>query len=150
MVRARLPLLLDRPLTRGECANGPRPCAWVSCRHHLLLDIGEDGRLLKMYPFDENDEDSVMDALREMPESCSLDVADRGGMTSQEVGDVLGIRRQGVEECIAGVADQVERDEFDERDHPEDPYLKYTNMGADELAEVTAMLRARGKGAKRG
>ena len=28
-----------RPLTRAECKDGPRPCPWVSCRHHLLLEV---------------------------------------------------------------------------------------------------------------
>src|SRR4051812_43658731 len=29
----------ERPLRRADCANGPRPCPLVSCRHHLYLDV---------------------------------------------------------------------------------------------------------------
>lgn len=30
---------VQRPTKRSECVDGPRPCPWVSCRHHLLLEI---------------------------------------------------------------------------------------------------------------
>ena len=30
---------IARPITRADCIDGPRPCPWVSCRHHLLLEI---------------------------------------------------------------------------------------------------------------
>lgn len=33
----------QRPRTRGDCKDGPRPCPWVSCRHHLLLEIAKHG-----------------------------------------------------------------------------------------------------------
>src|SRR5689334_3476886 len=28
-----------RPRSRAECAQGPRPCMFVSCKHHLYLDV---------------------------------------------------------------------------------------------------------------
>ncbi|HUB07073.1 MAG TPA: DNA-binding protein, partial [Myxococcales bacterium] len=28
-----------RPKTRADCVNGPRPCLFVSCKHHLYLDV---------------------------------------------------------------------------------------------------------------
>jgi hypothetical protein len=31
------PVLTDwRPRTRGDCADGPRPCPFIGCRYHLL------------------------------------------------------------------------------------------------------------------
>ena len=27
----------ERPKTRSECVDGPRPCAFVSCKYHLSL-----------------------------------------------------------------------------------------------------------------
>src|SRR5690606_3867534 len=27
-----------KPRTRAECVDGPRPCPFVSCRHHLYVD----------------------------------------------------------------------------------------------------------------
>jgi hypothetical protein len=117
----------------------------VSCRYHLLLDVAADGRLLTMRELDENDADSIVDALEEMPETCALDVEARGGVSSTAVGVLLGIGARKVEMIIRGVGSRHDREDFDEHEHPEDPYVKYTNMGADELAEIAAELRARGK-----
>ena len=35
----------SRPKHRYECKNGIRPCPYVSCRHHLLLESNEHGSL---------------------------------------------------------------------------------------------------------
>lgn len=98
MVRARRPPptreeVRDgvRPRTRGDCEDGPRPCPWVGCRHHLLVDVGEDGRLLKSRPFDEHDADSVAFSLLSMPETCALDVAGAGAKSLEETGDAMGL-----------------------------------------------------------
>ncbi len=32
---------IARPRTRAECRDEARPCPWVSCRHHLAIDIAE-------------------------------------------------------------------------------------------------------------
>lgn len=79
---------LTRPRTRGECATGPRPCPWVSCKHHLLLDVNPRTGHIK-YNFDPG-------ALEELGETCSLDVAERGEHTEEEVGALLGIGQTGV------------------------------------------------------
>src|SRR5690242_9520574 len=31
--------LPERPRTRGECAEGARPCPFLTCVHHLYLDV---------------------------------------------------------------------------------------------------------------
>lgn len=54
------------PLTRHECARGPRPCPAVRCRHQL-----PEG-------------------------ACSLDVADDGGHTLADVARILGVTRERV------------------------------------------------------
>lgn len=74
-----------RPKTRAECAGGPRPCPWVSCRHHLAIDVQEtqDGRGSIALAFGHLD-------LEAMPETCSLDVADRGEHILDDVGRALG------------------------------------------------------------
>lgn len=141
-MRKRLPLA-ERPRTRADCANGSRPCPWVSCRHHLLLDIGRDGRLLRARDFDEIDARSIADALEEMPETCALDVADRGPRSAADVAELLGLKHDAVDEVVRRCGEQLDRDNFDEREHPEDFYIRYSNLGADELAEITAELRAR-------
>lgn len=146
MVRARALRVL--PESRSECRGGERPCPYVSCRFHLLLDVTSDGRLYLTRELDEQDEDSIADALREMPETCALDVADRGASTSRTIADLLGMaRRQGVEETVSVALEKIRKGghDFEEREHPEDFYIRYANCGADELAEIAAELRARGK-----
>jgi hypothetical protein len=32
-------LSIERPRTRAECRAEARPCPWVGCRHHLLLEL---------------------------------------------------------------------------------------------------------------
>lgn len=135
------------PESRSECAGGARPCPYVTCRYHLLLDIGEGGRLLKARDFDEGDADGIAEALREMPETCALDVADRGSTISRVIGDAMGVRRDTVEMLISGALQSIRDGEHDweEREHPEDFYVRYSNMGAAELAELAAELRRKAK-----
>jgi len=78
---------VQRPTTRGECVDGPRPCPFVSCAHHLYLDVSRTGSLKLNFPHLEPDE---------IPETCSLDAADRGGLTLDEVGTRLGVTRERV------------------------------------------------------
>ena len=77
-----------RPRTRGECANGQRPCPFVSCKHHLYLDIREDNGSIK-YNFPHLE-------VWELTESCSLDVADRGGESLKETGAAANLTRERV------------------------------------------------------
>lgn len=65
---------------------GERPCPFVSCTHHLYLDVNpETGSLKINYPGKEP---------WEIEESCSLDVAERDGMTLEEVGAILNLTRE--------------------------------------------------------
>jgi hypothetical protein len=75
-----------RPVTRGECKEGPRPCPWVSCKHHLYLDVNpETGSIKLNFPDLE---------VWEMKDTCSLDVADRNGITLEEVGEIMNLTRE--------------------------------------------------------
>lgn len=87
------------PRTRGECKDGPRPCPFVSCRHHLYLEA--KGDKIKM-----NFPDMEPDELRW---SCSLDVADRGGITLEEVGSLMNITRERVRQIEGRAAHRVRR-----------------------------------------
>lgn len=76
----------DRPATRGDCIDGPRPCPWVSCKHHLFIDVDQENGSLKLnFPDREP---------WEIEHSCSLDLADRGGMRLAEVGEILNLTRE--------------------------------------------------------
>jgi hypothetical protein len=75
-----------RPRSRADCLNGPRPCMFISCKHHLYLDINPSTGSIKMN-FPERE-------VWEMTESCALDIADRGGITLEEVGEVMNLTRE--------------------------------------------------------
>jgi hypothetical protein len=77
---------VDRPRLRSECQNMPRPCPFVSCGHHLYLDVNPQSGAIKLnFPHLE---------VWEMAETCALDVADRGGITLEEVGAILNLTRE--------------------------------------------------------
>lgn len=77
---------VERPHTREDCLKMPRPCPFVSCEHHLYLDVNPDSGAIKLnFPHLE---------VWEMAETCSLDVADRGGITLEDVGAILNLTRE--------------------------------------------------------
>ncbi|MFH1568516.1 MAG: hypothetical protein ABIL09_11020 [Gemmatimonadota bacterium] len=79
------------PATRGDCP-AERPCVHVRCRHHLAVDIDEDGRLVAAHRRGDparRFSGSVVDALWTMDTTCSLDVAASGPHTLDEVGAYL-------------------------------------------------------------
>lgn len=76
----------EKPRTRAECEGTERPCPFVSCKHHLYLDVSARTGAIKLnFPDIEPDE---------MRESCALDVADRGGETLEEVGAIMNFTRE--------------------------------------------------------
>jgi hypothetical protein len=109
-----------RPITRGDCVRGIRPCPWVSCRFHLL-DVIEfpsgmtDVRSIRVRA---NANQRAVDRFTErasdllvgLVDSCALDVADRpripavnrvndnheDGTTLDAVGQAMGVVRERV------------------------------------------------------
>lgn len=78
----------DRPKTRGDCVDGERPCPWAACRHHMAIEVSTlTGALKVNFP--------DLEAW-EIPETCSLDVADRGDHPLEEVGELMNIVRERV------------------------------------------------------
>lgn len=74
-----------RPRTRAECVNGIRPCPFVSCRHHLYLDVSRNGSIKFQFPDLE---------VCEMTESCALDVAEKGDVTLEKLGEIMNLTRE--------------------------------------------------------
>jgi hypothetical protein len=75
-----------RPKTRSECINGPRPCMFVSCKYNLYLDVNpETGSIKLNFPDKE---------IWELPYTCALDVAEKGGITLEEVGEIMNLTRE--------------------------------------------------------
>jgi hypothetical protein len=82
----------ERPRTRGECGT-ERPCPFVSCRYHLYLEVNpETGTIRICFPDREP---------WELEHSCSLDVADEGGMTLEAVAETLNVTRERIRQLEA-------------------------------------------------
>ena len=82
---------VPRPMERADCVQGTnaeRPCPFVSCKHHLYLDVNPRNGAIKLnFPDLE---------VWDMPETCALDIADRGGVTLDEVGEIMNLTRERV------------------------------------------------------
>jgi hypothetical protein len=87
-----------RPATYGECMDMPRPCPYVSCRHHMYLHVTETGSV--QLRFGEVD-------LDELPYTCSLDAAFDGPMTLEEVGEGLAFTKERVRQIETGALVKV-------------------------------------------
>jgi hypothetical protein len=88
---------IEHPRTRADCVGGERPCPFVSCKHHLYLDVSARTGAIKLnFPDLE---------VWEMTETCALDVADRGGTTLEEVGAIMNLTRERIRQVeVKGLA----------------------------------------------
>lgn len=80
----------QRPKTRADCINGPRPCPFVGCKYHLYLDVHVCGSIKLNFPDKEP---------WELEETCALDVADWGGANSVEVAVLINVTKQRVKQA---------------------------------------------------
>ncbi len=99
----------NRPRTRAECRDGIRPCPFVGCRYHLYLDVNPaTGNLKLNFPGLE---------VWQMPFTCAMDVAEMGGRTLEEVGQILNMTRERVRQlefsALQAIRGVVERDPWD-------------------------------------
>lgn len=74
-----------RPLTRADCIDAQRPCPYVGCKYHLFLDVTDAYGLKFNFP---------LTHILELSPSCSLDVADDGAHTLEEIGTIYAITRE--------------------------------------------------------
>lgn len=83
-----------RPKTRSQCPT-VRPCPYISCRHHLYLEIKDTGHIKFVFG------DLPLEALEH---TCSLDVAEahHDGLELGGVGAYVNLTRERVR--------QIERD----------------------------------------
>jgi hypothetical protein len=77
-----------KPKTRAECVDMERPCPFVSCKYHLYVDVHPVRGSIKVNFTDLE--------VWEMTETCALDIADRGGITLEEVGEIMNLTRERV------------------------------------------------------
>jgi len=82
-----------KPRNRADCENAARPCPFVTCKYHLYLDVNPATGAIKLnFPDME---------VWDMKESCALDVADRGGITLEEVGEIMNLTRERIRQLEA-------------------------------------------------
>lgn len=94
----------DRPSTRGDCLQGEhaqRPCPFVTCSHHLYLDVNRrNGSVRTTQPDRE---------VWELEETCAVDIADRGGVILEEVGAIMNLTRERVRQIEEEAIDKLRR-----------------------------------------
>lgn len=112
-------LAIPRPRTRGDCLQEARPCPWVGCRQHLLLEVAKPTRrqdsaarapgLILNVPTANGRRrhlpsscaaevvrvwiDEALELLSTMPYTCTLDRADEGPARMREVAKRIGTSR---------------------------------------------------------
>ena len=77
-----------KPRLRGECPPAGTACPWVSCAHHLYLEVTNGGTTLR---FNWPDRDH-----NDLPATCALTVANRRGHTLEEIAVFMNITRERV------------------------------------------------------
>lgn len=98
------PAAPPRPRTWGECqARGlgtpDAPCPYVSCARHLYLDVHDRRGSIKLN-FPDREPVAIV-------ETCLLRVADRGGVTLEEVGVILNLTRERVRQLETRALERV-------------------------------------------
>jgi hypothetical protein len=107
VAQGTLPEILDyeRPVHRSECREGVRPCLYVSCRYHLYLDVNPVTGSIKInFPDKEP---------WELEDTCALDVAERGGITLEEVGEIMNLTRERIRQVEVSGLDKLRDGEAD-------------------------------------
>jgi hypothetical protein len=82
-----------RPRTRADCIDAQRPCPFFSCRWNLFLDVNPESGSVK-FNFPDRD-------FWDLAETCALEVADRGGVTLDEVGKLMNVSRERIRQIEA-------------------------------------------------
>ena len=131
------------PRRRADCQNVPRPCPWVRCRHHLLLEVTEGGGIAltakqgspgrsstwPLHPLHPQPQvaerwcNRAVMRLEGMGETCALDVAERGPQTLHEIATILGVTRERVRQIETAALAKLRAD---------DRFAAITSADADE------------------
>ena len=86
-----------RPTRRHQCLSGgynaERPCPYLSCRHHLAVQVADNGAL------------KVQNDWEDMVYTCALDVADRGGLRLEQLSTIMGATREWIRQLEIAARD---------------------------------------------
>ncbi len=128
-----------RPRNRAECAEGPRPCPFVSCKHHLFIDVSPRTGAIKLnFPDLE---------VWDLGESCALDVADRGGTTLEDVGAIMNLTRERIRQVEVKALAKLEAlsDMYSLRDHVDEGPVGKRRLPTLSKEELTGKGKAKAK-----
>jgi hypothetical protein len=129
-----------KPRNRAECAEGPRPCPFVSCKHHLFIDVSPRTGAIKLnFPDLE---------VWDLGESCALDVADRGGTTLEDVGAIMNLTRERIRQVEVKALAKLEalNDMYALRDYVDEGPVgkrRLPTLSKEELAGGKAKTKAK-------
>jgi hypothetical protein len=133
----------NKPRVRNACAGGARPCPYVSCKHHLYVDVSPRTGAIKLnFPDLE---------VWEMGDSCALDVADRGGTTLEDVGAIMNLTRERIRQVEVKALAKLEalRDMMALRDFVDEGPVGKRRLPVLSKAELRGIDGDLGKGAER-
>jgi hypothetical protein len=129
-----------RPRNRAECAEGPRPCPFVSCKHHLFIDVSPRTGAIKLnFPDLE---------VWDLGESCALDVADKHGTTLEDVGAIMNLTRERIRQVEVKALAKLEalNDMYALRDYVDEGPVgkrRLPTLSKEELAGGKAKTKAK-------
>jgi Sigma-70, region 4 len=128
-----------KPRSRAECAEGPRPCPFVSCKHHLFIDVSPRTGAIKLnFPDLE---------VWDLGESCALDVADRGGTTLEDVGAIMNLTRERIRQVEVKALAKLEalRDTYALRDFVDEGPVGKRRLPQLSKDELSGKAKAKAK-----
>ncbi len=103
----------NRPKNRSDCISSPRPCVFVSCKYNLYLDVNpETGSIKLNFPDKE---------IFELEYTCALDVAEKGGITLEEVGEIMNLTRERIRQVETRGLEKVRTETEREPKRPPQP-----------------------------
>jgi hypothetical protein len=129
-----------KPRNRAECAEGPRPCPFVSCKHHLFIDVSPRTGAIKLnFPDLE---------VWDLGESCALDVADKHGTTLEDVGAIMNLTRERIRQVEVKALAKLEalNDLYALRDYVDEGPVgkrRLPTLSKEELAGGKAKTKAK-------
>ncbi len=80
------------PATRGECPV-VRPCPYLTCKYNMGVHLESDGKRMRMHRVWRGIFSNTTESMR-VGHTCALDAAEAGGMTLEEVGQIMGVTRE--------------------------------------------------------
>jgi hypothetical protein len=127
-----------KPRNRAECAEGPRPCPFVSCKHHLFIDVSPRTGAIKLnFPDLE---------VWDLGESCALDVADKHGTTLEDVGAIMNLTRERIRQVEVKALAKLEalNDMYALRDYVEEGPVGKRRLPTLTKEELSGKGKAKG------